>query len=97
MEVGLCTTPDPGLILQVYSPGNDAAEERDIKQEVLRQSVEAAHGSEVHQAVGGLLAVLNRNTSCRSRWKRGGLSDRHSHTFSDVSGSAGDTVLYLQR
>lgn len=63
-------TPDPVLILPVYSLGNDAAEERDIKAEVLWQSVEAAHGSEVNQAVGGLLAVLNRNASCRSKCKR---------------------------
>lgn len=51
-------------IVQVYSLGENTAEERDVKPEVLWQGVEAAHGSEVNQAVGGLLTVLNRNASC---------------------------------
>lgn len=46
------------------SLGENAAEERDVKPQVLRQRVEAAHGSEVNQAVGRLLAVLNWNASC---------------------------------
>lgn len=48
---------------RVNSPGDHAAEERDINPEVLRQSVEATHGSEVHQTIGGLLAVLHRHVS----------------------------------
>lgn len=54
----------------IDSLGDDAAEERDIKPELLRQRVEAAHGSEVNQAVGGLLAELNRNTSCGDQDRR---------------------------
>lgn len=49
---------------QINSLGDDAAEERHIKPELLRHRVEAAHGSEVNQAVSGLLTVLDRNSSC---------------------------------
>lgn len=63
-----CTTPLKANLLaqisQVHSLGKNAAEERDVQPEVLRQGVETAHASEVNQAVGGLLTVLNRNPSC---------------------------------
>lgn len=49
------------------SLGEDAAEERHVKPEVLREGVEAAHGSEVHQTVGRLLAELNRDAGCEVR------------------------------
>lgn len=52
------------LVVQINSLGDDAAEERHIKPELLRHRVEAAHGSEVNQAVSGLLTVLDRNSSC---------------------------------
>jgi len=52
------------LFLQMNSPGDNTAEERDIKPEILWQGVETTHGSEVNQAVGGLLTVLNRHASC---------------------------------
>lgn len=42
--------------------GDDAAEERDVDSQILRQRVEAAHGSEVNQAVSGLLTELDRYT-----------------------------------
>lgn len=45
------------------SLGEDAAEERHVEPEVLREGVEAAHGPEVHQTVGRLLAELNRHAS----------------------------------
>ena len=44
--------------------GDDPAEERDVEPELLRQRVEAAHSSEVNQAVGGLLTELDRYASC---------------------------------
>lgn len=46
------------------SLGDDVAEERDMKLDVLRQRVEAAKSSEVNQAVGRLLTVLNRDPPC---------------------------------
>ena len=55
---------------QINSLGDDAAEERHIKPELLRQRVEATHGSEVNQAVSGLLAVLDRNSSCGDQDRR---------------------------
>lgn len=50
--------------VQIYSLGDDTAEERNVQPEVLGQRVQTAHGSEVHQAVGGLLTVLHRNAPC---------------------------------
>lgn len=49
------------------SLGDDAAEERHVELEVLWQVVQTAHGSEVNQTVGGLLTVLNWNTSCEDQ------------------------------
>lgn len=48
--------------------GEDAAEERDVGPELLRQGVQAGKGSEVHHAVGGLRTVLHGGlASCRSK------------------------------
>lgn len=58
------------LVVQINSLGDDAAEERHIKPELLRHRVEAAHGSEVNQAVSGLLTVLDRNSSCGDQDRR---------------------------
>lgn len=46
-----CPSPD--------SLGDDGAVERDVEAELLWDGVQVAHGSEVYQTVGGLLAELN--------------------------------------
>lgn len=51
----------------IYCPsldslGDDGAVERDIEAELLWDGVQVAHGSEVDQTVGGLLAQLNAGT-----------------------------------
>lgn len=52
------------------SLGNNTAEEWDIKSQVLWQAVETTHGSEVNQAVGRLLTVLNWYTTCGDQERR---------------------------
>lgn len=65
---GLCDVDKPSCdgrpVRHNNSLGDDAAEQRDVEPEVLRQGVQTAHGSEVNQTVGGLLAVLHRYASC---------------------------------
>lgn len=58
------------MIPQVYSLGEDAAEQRNIEPELLWQRVETAHGSEVNQPVGGLLTVLHGSGSCGEEYFR---------------------------
>lgn len=50
--------PAPSPIL-----GEDAAEERHVGLELLREGVEARKGTEVHHAIGGLGTVQNRHVS----------------------------------
>lgn len=68
--------------MQRHSLGDDAAEERDIEPEVLWQRVQAAHGSKVNQAVGGLLTVLDGNSSCRTQHL---LNAFNQDSFTDCS------------
>lgn len=43
----------------LHSLGDDGAEEGDVEAELLGDGVQATHGSEVDQTVGGLLAELD--------------------------------------
>lgn len=56
------TTPAPSIMIccvSLDSLGEDHAIERDVEAELVWDGVQVAHGSEVDQTVGGLLAELN--------------------------------------
>lgn len=48
---------------QCFILGDDAAEQGHKDLQVFREGVDVTHSSEIHHAIGGLLAVLHRHTT----------------------------------